>query len=77
MMSRIAPAYWKRALFIQTCVMWVFTRLFSKNITRTCGVNSRAVFTHPQTKSRALNTAPTPPNPLQQVPKNTHMWNKE
>jgi hypothetical protein len=51
---------------------------FPKNITRACGVNSRALFTHPQTKPRALNTAPTPPNPLQNVPaKNVVMWNTE
>jgi hypothetical protein len=43
--------------------------LFSKNITRACGVNFRALFTLPQTKPRALNTAPTPPNALQKSPK--------
>jgi hypothetical protein len=31
----------------------------SKNITRAYGANSSALFTHPQTKPRALNTAPT------------------
>jgi hypothetical protein len=54
---------------VETSVMWVFTRLLFKYITRACGVNFRALFTHPQTKPRQLNTAPTPPNPLQQVPK--------
>jgi hypothetical protein len=34
------------------------------NITRSCGVNSCAPCTHPQTNLRAINTAPTPPNPL-------------
>jgi hypothetical protein len=59
----------QRAVFIQTCVMWAFTRLFSKYITRACGANFHAPFTRPQTKPRALNTASTPPNLLQQVPK--------
>jgi hypothetical protein len=54
----IALACLQRAVFIQTCVMCVFARLVSKNITRACGMNFRALFTHPQTKPRALNTAP-------------------
>jgi hypothetical protein len=48
--------------------MCVFARLLSNNITRASGVNFHALFTHPQTKPRALNTAPTPPNPLQKGP---------
>jgi hypothetical protein len=52
-------------------------RLLSHSITHACGVNFRALFTHPQPKTRALNTAPAPPNPLQQVPNNTIMWNTE
>ena len=48
-----------------------------QKITRASGVNFRALFTHPQTKPRALNTAPTPPNPLQNPPKNTVLWNTE
>jgi hypothetical protein len=52
-----------------------FTRLPSQYITRACGVNFHAPFTHPQTKPRALNTASTPPKLLQQIPKNTVMWN--
>jgi hypothetical protein len=64
-------------MFIQTCVMCVFARLLSKNITTACGVNFRALLTHPQTKPRALNTAPTLPNPIQKAPQNTVMWNKE
>jgi hypothetical protein len=71
------PAYLQRAVFIQTCVMWVFTRLLSKNIARACGVNSLTLFIHLETKPRALNTAPTHPNPLQQVPLNTVIWNTE
>jgi hypothetical protein len=55
--------------------MCVIARLLSKNITRASGVNFRALFTHPQTKPRALNTASTPPNPLQKAPQNTVMWN--
>jgi hypothetical protein len=55
----IALAYLQRAQFIQTCVMWVFTCLLSRYITRAFGVN------FPQTKPRALNTARTPPNQLQ------------
>jgi hypothetical protein len=54
-----------------------FTRLLSKSITGACGVNFRALCTHPQTKFRALNTAPTPPTPLQQVPTNTIMWDMD
>jgi hypothetical protein len=46
-----------------------FYSLAFQNITRACGVDSRAPFTHPQTKPRALNTAPAPPNLLQQAPK--------
>jgi hypothetical protein len=61
----IAPTYLQRAVFIQTCAMWVLTRLLSKNITRASGVNFLALSTHPQTKPRALSTAPTPPSPLQ------------
>jgi hypothetical protein len=57
--------------------MWVFTRMLSKYITRTSGVNFRALLTHPQTKPRVLNTAPTPPTPLNQVPQNSVMWNIE
>jgi hypothetical protein len=56
--------------------MCVFTRLLSKNITRACGLNFRALFTHSQAKPRALNTAQTLPNPLrQQILENTVMWN--
>jgi hypothetical protein len=64
-------------MFIQTCVMCVFARLPSKNITRASGVNFRALFPHPQTKPRALNMAPTPPNPLQKAPKDSVTWNME
>jgi hypothetical protein len=32
-----------------------FVRLLSKNVTLACGVNFRALFTHPQTKPRALS----------------------
>jgi hypothetical protein len=71
----ITLACLQRALFIQTCVKCVFARWLSKNSTRACGVNFRALFTHPQTKPRALNTAPTPPNPLQKAPQNMVMWN--
>jgi hypothetical protein len=54
--------------------MCVLARLLSNNITRASGVNFPALFTHPQTKPRALNTAPTPPK----IPKNTAiMWNTE
>jgi hypothetical protein len=42
----------QRAAFIQTCVMCVFARLLSKNITRASGVNFRALFAYPQTKAR-------------------------
>jgi hypothetical protein len=49
---------------------------FPKN-TRANGGNFRALFTHPQTKPRALYTAPTPPNPIQKAPKNTVMWSTE
>jgi hypothetical protein len=73
----IAPAYLQLAMFIQTSVMWAFTRLPSSDFTRACGVNSLAPFTHPQTKSHTLITAPTPPNPLQQARKNAVMWNAE
>jgi hypothetical protein len=73
----IANAYLHRAMFIQTCVMWVYACLLSKCITRACGVNFSALFTRPETKTRASNTAPTPPNPLQHVPKNTAMLNTE
>jgi hypothetical protein len=41
-----------------------FCSLAFQQVTRASGVNFRALFTHPQTKLRALNTAPTPPNPL-------------
>jgi hypothetical protein len=41
-----------------------FRSLAFQKVTRAIGVNFRALFTHPQTKPRALNTAPTPPNPL-------------
>jgi hypothetical protein len=58
-------------MFIETCAMCVFARLLSKKITRAIGVNFRALFTHPQAKPRALNTASTPPHPLQTAPKNT------
>jgi hypothetical protein len=51
-------------MFIQTCVMCVFARLLSKIFTRASGVNFFALFTHPQTKPRALNTASTPPTLL-------------
>jgi hypothetical protein len=54
-----------------------FARLLSKNITRASGVNFRALFTNPQTKPRALNTAPTPTNQLQNASKNTVMWSPE
>jgi hypothetical protein len=43
----------QRVVFIRTCV---FARLLSKNITRAYGVNFRALFIHPQTKPRALNS---------------------
>jgi hypothetical protein len=56
--------------------MCVFARFLSKNITHANGVNFRALYTHPQTKPRALNTAPTPPNLLLKVPQNTVMWNE-
>jgi hypothetical protein len=46
-----------------------FARLLSKSITRASSLNFRALFTHQQTKPRALNTAPTPPSPLQKAPK--------
>jgi hypothetical protein len=49
--------------------MCIFARLLSKNITRASGVNFRALFTNPLKKPRALNTAPTPPNPLKKAPK--------
>jgi hypothetical protein len=48
--------------------MCVFARLLYKNITRASGVNFRAQFTDPQTKPRALNTSPTPPNPHPKSP---------
>jgi hypothetical protein len=57
-----------------TCVMWFLTRLIPKYITRACSMNFSALFTHPQTKPRTLNTAP--PNIFQQVPINAVMWNK-
>jgi hypothetical protein len=34
---------------IQICLMWVFIRLLSKNITRAYDVNCLALFTHPPT----------------------------
>jgi hypothetical protein len=46
-----------------------FCSLAFQIITRASGVNFRALFTHPQTKHRALNTAPTPPNPSKKPPK--------
>jgi hypothetical protein len=56
----------------------IYSLAFQKHypLTRACGVNFRALFTHTQTKSCALNTAPTPPNPLQQVPKKLVTWTK-
>jgi hypothetical protein len=51
--------------------------MFSKYISRACGVTFRALFTHPQTKPSELNMAPTPLNLLQQVPQNTVMRNTE
>jgi hypothetical protein len=51
----------------QPCVMWSSTRLFSKCLSRACGVNFYAQFTHPQTKPRALTMTSTPRNPLQKV----------
>jgi hypothetical protein len=54
-----------------------FCSLAFQKITLANGVNFRALFTHPQTKPRAWNTASTPPNPLQKPPKNTVMWNTE
>jgi hypothetical protein len=73
----IALACLQRAVFTQTCAMCFSARLLSKNIYRASDVNFRALFTHPQTKPRALSTAPAPPNPLQKAPQNMVMWNTQ
>ena len=55
----IALACLPRAMLVQTCVTCAFARFLSENITRANGVIFRAIFAHPQTKPRALNTAST------------------